>query len=87
MTFDRPVRVGDDLGLEIDVDRMRELTPERVVVETTWRIVNQLGETLGRLHADVVCRRSRSIAPMPSPELFARDAFASEFDCVDNIPI
>ena len=81
------VRAGGDVRVEIEVDRTRELTPERVVVETSWRIVDGVGETLARLRADVVCRRSRDVARAALPELFVRDPLAAEFECVDNIPI
>lgn len=87
VTFEHPVRVGDDIRVEVTVDQTRDLTAERVVVETSWRIVNQLGQILVHLRADMVCRRCREVASDAKHMLLPPGALDAELECVDNIPV
>jgi acyl dehydratase len=76
--FEQAVRLGDRVTVEVEVERTRDLSAEAVVAATSWRIVNEFGETLVTLRADMVCRRSAA----------ARTQFdEADRDCVDNIPV
>src|SRR5687767_1003856 len=59
ITFEQPVHLGDKVALEVSVDQRHDLTADDVVIETSWRIVDELGQTLVEFRADMVCRRCR----------------------------
>jgi hypothetical protein len=93
IAFERGVCAGDVVTVEVSVDHCRNLSPEQVVVETTWRAVNQTGQSLVRFGAELVCRRDSDGVGTDTDQLDADqlqlpgDALDADFACVDNIPV
>ena len=62
VSFRRPVRMGDTVHLEGEVERLQEVDAELGLVTFAWRIVNQHGETAVRARVTALWRRGE-----PSP--------------------
>ena len=57
VVFKRPVRIGDTIRVEGEVESKKELDGVSGLVEFSWRIVNQRGEAVALAKARVVWRR------------------------------
>ena len=55
--FKRPVRLGDTIHVDGALRELRELDDELGLVDTTWRVVNQDGQTVARTAVEVLWRR------------------------------
>jgi 3-hydroxybutyryl-CoA dehydratase len=74
VSFRRPVRIGDTVHLDGEVERCQEVDVELGMVTFAWRIVNQRGETTVRARVTALWRRgdTSGVAPrraeLPEPE-------------------
>jgi 3-hydroxybutyryl-CoA dehydratase len=57
VSFRRPVRIGDTVHLEGEVEQLQEVDAEIGMVTFAWRIVNQRGETAARARVGALWRR------------------------------
>lgn len=62
IAFKRPVRIGDTIQVEGEVDSKREIDDSTGLVVFSWRVVNQRGETVVLAKARVVWRREPALA-------------------------
>jgi 3-hydroxybutyryl-CoA dehydratase len=73
VAFKRPVRIGDTIHVEGELDSKQELDPAAGLVVFAWRIVNQRGEVVALAKVRVVWRRGAAPEPasesaVPTPE-------------------
>jgi hypothetical protein len=73
------VRLGDTIHVEGRIDRISPIDAELGLVTTTWRVVNQDGETVARVAVEVLCRRRG--APKPRSD----GAAASRAEAADGL--
>jgi len=64
IAFKRPVRIGDTIHVEGELESKKELDAATGLVVFAWRIVNQRGEAVALAKVRVVWRRA---APEPAP--------------------
>src|SRR5919206_4166824 len=57
VVFKRPVRIGDTIRVEGEVESKRELDRDHGLVGCRWRIVNQSGRLVANASVEVVWRR------------------------------
>jgi acyl dehydratase len=76
--FKRPARLGDTLHVEGSIEELRPLDDELGLVGTSWRVVNQDAQTVGRAVIDVLWRREPGESG--EHEVGDRDRHASERD-------
>ena len=67
IAFKRPVRIGDTIHVEGELDSKKELDAATGLVVFNWKIVNQRGETVALAKVRVVWRRQTE----PEPALAA----------------
>jgi 3-hydroxybutyryl-CoA dehydratase len=65
VVFKQPVRIGDTIRVEGEVESKRELDAGHGLVGCGWRIVNQRGRLVARASVEVVWRRQ--LAPEAEP--------------------
>jgi 3-hydroxybutyryl-CoA dehydratase len=63
VAFKRPVRIGDTIHVEGELESKKELDALSGLVVFAWKVVNQRGETVALAKVRVVWRR----APDPAP--------------------
>lgn len=63
VAFKRPVRIGDTIRVEGELEEKKELDAATGLVLFGWRIVNQRGEVVALAKARVVWRRAAEPAP------------------------
>jgi 3-hydroxybutyryl-CoA dehydratase len=69
IAFKRPVRIGDTIHVEGELDSKKELDDATGLVVFNWKIVNQRGETTAIAKVRVVWRRQPESAPAPTAEV------------------
>jgi 3-hydroxybutyryl-CoA dehydratase len=57
VSFRRPVRIGDTVHLEGEIEDLREVDAETGLVTFGWRVVNQQGQTAVRARVKALWRR------------------------------
>jgi 3-hydroxybutyryl-CoA dehydratase len=72
VAFKRPVKIGDTIRVEGELESKRELDGAAGLAEFGWRIVNQREEAVALARARVVWRRQPepAVAPPAAPEVF-----------------
>lgn len=70
VVFKRPVRIGDTIRVEGELESKRELDGATGLAEFGWRIVNQHGDAVALARARVVWRRRPEPAVAAAPEVF-----------------
>ena len=72
VAFKRPVRIGDTVHVEGEVESLREVDGLTGLVVFNWRVVNQRGDAVVLAKARVVWRREAepAVAVVASPEVF-----------------
>jgi 3-hydroxybutyryl-CoA dehydratase len=65
VSFRRPVRIGDTVHLEGEIERLQEVDAELGMVTFAWRVVNQHGETAVRARVTALWRRGEGDAEAP----------------------
>lgn len=70
IVFKRPVRIGDTIRVEGQLESKRELDAATGLAEFGWRIVNQRGDAVALAHARVVWRRRHEPALVVAPKVF-----------------
>jgi len=68
IAFKRPVRIGDTIHVEGELESKLELDEATGLVVFSWKIVNQRGETAALAKVRVVWRRDPEPAPEPAAE-------------------
>lgn len=68
VAFKRPVRIGDTLHVEGEVESKRELDPARGLVVLNLRIVNQRGQASALAKVRVLWRRAGQAEAAAEPE-------------------
>jgi 3-hydroxybutyryl-CoA dehydratase len=73
VSFRRPVRIGDTVHLEGEVEQLQEVDDEMGMVTFAWRVINQRGETAVRARVTALWRRGERLdvtpgAGLPEPE-------------------
>jgi len=63
IAFKRPVRIGDTIHVEGELESKKELDEATGLVVFTWKIVNQRGEVAALAKVRVVWRRAPQAAP------------------------
>lgn len=63
IAFKRPVRIGDTIHVEGELESKKELDAATGLVVFAWRIVNQRGEAVALAKVRVVWRRAAEPAP------------------------
>jgi 3-hydroxybutyryl-CoA dehydratase len=63
VVFKRPVRLGDTIRVEGQVERTRELDSDHGLVTLRWRILNQRGRPVALATVEAIWRRAASVAP------------------------
>jgi 3-hydroxybutyryl-CoA dehydratase len=63
VSFRLPVRIGDTVRLQGEIEDLREVDPETGLVTFAWRVVNQRGETTVRARVKALWRRGEPISP------------------------
>src|SRR5688572_28355168 len=86
VTFVRPLHAGDQVWVDVDVDRLRELSDELVMAETSCMVLNQRGETIAELRVDFLHRQTARPAPV-TPATTIAHVDRDDADCVENIPV
>jgi 3-hydroxybutyryl-CoA dehydratase len=66
IAFKRPVRIGDTIHVEGELESKKELDAATGLVVFAWRIVNQRGEAVALAKVRVVWRRVAEPAPAPA---------------------
>jgi 3-hydroxybutyryl-CoA dehydratase len=66
VAFKRPVRIGDTIRVEGEVESKKELDGGTGLVLFSWKVVNQRDETVALAKARVVWRRAADPAPAAS---------------------
>lgn len=69
IAFKRPVRIGDTIHVEGEVESKKALDDATGLVVFNWKIVNQRGETAALAKVKVVWRRRPEAAPAPVVEV------------------
>ena len=70
VAFKRPVRIGDTIRVEGELEDKKELDAASGLAVFAWRIVNQRGEAVALARVRVVWRRAAPIAaPEPAAEV------------------
>lgn len=72
VVFKRPVRIGDTIRVEGELESRRQLDDATGLAEFGWRIVNQRGEAVALAKARVVWRRQ--VEPPPAAGAAAAEA-------------
>lgn len=67
IAFKRPVRIGDTIHVEGELEEAKELDETSGLVSFAWRIVNQEGRAVALAKARVVWRRTPTGASTPTP--------------------
>ncbi|HET7121470.1 MAG TPA: MaoC/PaaZ C-terminal domain-containing protein [Solirubrobacterales bacterium] len=72
VAFKRPVRIGDTIRVEGEVESKKELDGGSGLVVFAWRILNQRDETVALAKARVVWRREQdpALAATPRQEVY-----------------
>ncbi|HEX5712041.1 MAG TPA: MaoC/PaaZ C-terminal domain-containing protein [Solirubrobacterales bacterium] len=65
VAFKRPVRIGDTIHVEGELEGKREIDAATGLATFAWRVVNQRGETVALARARVVWRRAVAVAAEP----------------------
>ncbi|HSS31797.1 MAG TPA: MaoC/PaaZ C-terminal domain-containing protein [Solirubrobacterales bacterium] len=73
IAFKRPVRIGDTIHVEGELESKKELDDATGLVVFSWKIVNQRGETAAVAKVKVVWRRELQPAPEPAVAAPARE--------------
>jgi 3-hydroxybutyryl-CoA dehydratase len=63
VVFKRPVRLGDTIRVEGQVESTRELDPEHGLVTFRWRILNQRGRPVALATVEAIWRREEPAPP------------------------
>lgn len=66
VAFKRPVRIGDTIHVEGELERKQELDAAAGLVVFAWKIVNQRAEVVALAKAKVVWRRQRDSVLTPT---------------------
>jgi acyl dehydratase len=69
IAFKRPVRIGDTIHVEGELESKKELDDATGLVVFNWKIVNQRGETAALAKVKVVWRRPPESEPAPAVEV------------------
>lgn len=59
----RPVRLGDTIHVEGELESVREVSDEAGLAGWRWRVLNQSGEMVARVAVEVLWRRGPAMAP------------------------
>jgi acyl dehydratase len=59
-TFKRPVRIGDTIHVEGECTKVRGLDESYLLVDSTWRVINQASEVVVRMKVRVLWRTERA---------------------------
>lgn len=72
VVFKRPVRIGDTIRVEGELEEKKELDEGSGLVSFGWKILNQRGETVALAKARVVWRREPepALAATPRQEVY-----------------
>jgi 3-hydroxybutyryl-CoA dehydratase len=62
VVFKRPVRIGDTIRVEGEVERTRELDPQHGLVGLRWRVLNQRGRPVVLATVEAIWRRGEPVA-------------------------
>jgi 3-hydroxybutyryl-CoA dehydratase len=73
IAFKRPVRIGDTIHVEGELESKLELDGLTGLVVFNWKIVNQRGETAAMAKVRVLWRREPELAPEPALAAPARE--------------
>lgn len=75
IAFKRPVRIGDTIHVEGELDSKQELDAVSGLVVFAWKIVNQRGETVALARVRVVWRRAAEVAEAAPPAAVAEQVY------------
>ena len=70
IAFKRPVRIGDTIRVEGELDSTKELDQATGLVVFNWKVVNQHDEVVALAKARVVWRRDPRPAPAEREEVY-----------------
>jgi acyl dehydratase len=66
LVFKAPVRIGDTISVRVEIVALRRAGPQLGLVETSWVVTNQHGDTVMRLTAKLLWRRAAADASVPA---------------------